>query len=348
MEKAMYPCKIMRITQGYGVGTYSHSRNFAIDEGGIDGGISNFIAPFTGVIKKIYTADANEVWLESVEPVLYADGTEDYMTIMFAHDNSVADLWVGKVINQGDIFYQEGTKGQATGNHVHFECGKGKFTGSGWYNNGGGWDIINGKAPTECLWIDDSYQILNNMGYNFRNTKELEPKYLGTPIERDESIDQVRVFDTTTVLRARNNPNGEVLGYMNSGIYNLLERKSDGDYEWFKVEENLWFAYSADWCEVLPKKEIVVEPIPEPTPVEPLPTIEELCEKLQQELVEKEEIINNLTAGVTELTNTIIDKDKEILKLKEQLANHPTLIFTTPKTDYYAIRLEEGQKLYLN
>ena len=340
MEKAMYPCKIMRITQGYGAGTYSHSRNFAIDEGGIDGGISNFIAPFTGVIKKIYTADANEVWLESVEPVLYADGTKDYMTIMFAHDNSVADLWVGKVINQGDIFYQEGTKGQATGNHVHFECGKGKFTGSGWYNNGGGWDIINGKAPTECLWIDDSYQILNNMGYNFRNTKELEPKRLGTPVERNENVDQVRVFDTTTSLRARNNPNGDVLGYMNSGIYNLLERKADGDYEWFKVEENLWFAYNADWCEYLPKKEIVVDPIPEPTPIEPEvqePTVEEL----QKRIDELEYQVSQLNA-----VQDVLEKENE--ELKKTLEDQPPLIFTSPKTDLYAIELLEGRKLYID
>jgi len=349
MQKPMYPSKIIRITQKHGVGT--HKNNYAVDEAGIDGGISTLITPFTGSIKKIYTSDANEVWLESIEPVEYPDGTIDYMTIMFAHCNDVSHLSVGQVISQGTEFYSEGTKGQATGNHVHFECGKGKFTGTGWHDDGVAWAINNGKLVTECLWIDDSYHILDTAGYNFRNVKDAEPKKLGTPVERNEDVDQVKVFDTTTVLRARNNPNGEVLGFMNSGVYNLLERALNGDYEWFKVEENLWFAYSNEWCEVLPKKEIVVEPIPEPTPTEPeepLPTIEQLNEQLHKELVEKEEIINNLTAGVTELTNTIIDKDKEILKLKEQLANQPTLIFTTPKTDYYAIRLEEGQKLYLN
>lgn len=250
MEKAMYPSPYIRITQKHGIG--SHVDSFAIDEAGSDGGIDFINAPFTGIVKRIYTKDANEVWLESVEPVLFADGTQDYMTIMVAHDNNVSNLKEGQIIKQGQRFYEEGTKGKASGNHVHLEVAKGKFSGTGWHkNNAGYWSINNGKKVDECLFIDDSYKILDTAGYNFKNVKEVEDKI-------------------------------------------------------------------------------------------------NIAEELQKELAEKEEIINNLSAGVTELTNTIIDKDKELSALKEQLANQPTLIFTTPKTDYYAIRLEEGQKLYLN
>ena len=117
--------------------------------------------------------DANEVWLESSEPVIYPDGTVDYMTMMFAHDNDVSNLFVGKTINRGERFYEEGTKGNASGNHVHMECGRGKFTGSGWHlNSAGYWSINNGKNPTECLWIDDSITILDSNGYTF---KRIEP-----------------------------------------------------------------------------------------------------------------------------------------------------------------------------
>ena len=356
MEYAMYPSKIIRITQRHGAGTYSHSRNYAVDEAGADGGIGNIIAPFTGIIKRIYTKDANEVWLESKNKVKYADGTEDYMTIMFAHDNSVTSLYVGKEIKQGEVFYQEGTKGQASGNHVHFECGKGKFTGTGWHQDGNAWDINNGKLVTECLWVDDTYTIKETRGYKFRNVKDAEMKKLGTPVARDEYKDQVQIKDGMTSVRARNKANGEILGYMNIGLYNILEIANTAGYTWYRVEKDLWFAYSPDWAIIYPKEEKPIEPTPTPTPIptpaptepkEPLPTIEELSEQLQKELVEKEEIINNLTASVTELTNTIIDKDKEILKLKEQIANQPTLIFTSPKEDYYAIQLKENQKLYL-
>lgn len=342
MEKAMYPMKDIKITQKHGEGT--HKSCFAVDDGGIDSGISNVYAPFTGVIKKIYTADANEVWLESINKVEYPDGTKDYMTIMFAHDNSVTSLYVGKVINQGEVFYQEGTKGNATGNHLHFECAKGKFTKSGWYQDASGyWSIINGKLATDCLWIDDTYNIINTRGYSF---KKVQTK-VGKPVARNEYVDQVNVFDTTTILRARKAPNGEVLGYMNSGIYNLLERKTDGDYEWLKVEENVWFANSGDWCEVLPKKEQPTEP----------PVVDEdkaIIAELEKELNSKKEEIKLLNVRIEELeiqveslnkVQEVVDKEND--KLKEQLEGQPTLIFTSPNTDYYAIRLEEKQQLYL-
>lgn len=171
MEKPLYPSPYMRITQGYMVGT--HKDSYAIDEAGSDSGIDYIKAPFTGIVKKIYTSDANEVWLESLEPVIYPDGTVDYMTMLFAHDNNVSNLFVGKVISRGERFYEEGTKGNASGNHVHMECGKGKFTGSGWHKNSAGyWSINNGKNPTECLWIDDSIKILNSNGYNFKRIEK--------------------------------------------------------------------------------------------------------------------------------------------------------------------------------
>ncbi len=167
MEKPLFPAKCMRITQGYDEGT--HKDSFAIDNGDSDYGISPIYAPFTGVIKKTYPNDANEVWLESIDKVEYPDGTIDHMTIMFAHCNDISNLFVGKRINKGEVFYSEGTKGNVTGNHCHIECGKGKFTGTGWHKNSANyWSINNGKRPEECLWIDDSIKILDNWGYNFK------------------------------------------------------------------------------------------------------------------------------------------------------------------------------------
>lgn len=198
MEKPLYPSKYMRITQGYNES--SHLDSFAIDEAGKDSDISVLSAPFTGIIKKIYTTDANEVWLESTEPVEYPDGTVDYMTIMFAHSNDISNLFVGKVINKGELFYSEGTKGQATGNHCHIECGQGKFSGSGWHkNNNGNYSINNGKKPEECLWIDNTITIIDNKSYNFKkitteseNTPEESPKKTPeiptVPVEKEKKL----------------------------------------------------------------------------------------------------------------------------------------------------------------
>ena len=172
----------------------THADSYAIDDAGSDSGIDFIVAPFTGVIRKIYTSDANEVWLESSEPVIYPDGTVDYMTMMFAHDNDVSNLFVGKVINRGERFYEEGTKGNASGNHVHMECGRGKFTGSGWHQNSAGyWSINNGKNPTECLWIDDSITVLNSYGYTF---KRIEPEV----VVPDTPSDDVPIEDDTPIV----------------------------------------------------------------------------------------------------------------------------------------------------
>ena len=173
MEKPLYPSSYMRITQGYNEGT--HKDSYAIDDAGKNTSISKIKAPFTGIIKKIYKYDANEVWLESIDKVEYPDGTIDYLTMMFAHSNDVSNLFVGKKIIRGEEFYSEGTKGYATGNHCHFECGKGKFSGTGWHKNSNGYfSINNGKAPEECLWIDDSITILNNYNYQFKRVKKEE------------------------------------------------------------------------------------------------------------------------------------------------------------------------------
>lgn len=174
MEKPIFPSKYLRITQGYNEGT--HKDSYAIDNAGKDSGISDIYAPFTGIIKKIYTNDANEVWLESIDKVEYPDGTVDYLTVMFAHDNDVSNLFVGKRIKQGEVFYQEGTKGNVTGNHCHIECGRGKFNGTGWHkNNSGYWSINNSKKPEECFWLDDSITVLSSR-YQFKkiSTKKVD------------------------------------------------------------------------------------------------------------------------------------------------------------------------------
>lgn len=189
MEKPLYPSKNMRITQTYGIG--SHIDSYAIDEAGNDQAISTLVAPFTGIIKKIYTQDANEVWLESVDEVEYPDGTIDYMTIMLAHSNNVSNLFVGKKINRGEAFYSEGTTGQATGNHCHIECGRGKFTGTGWHkNSNGNYSINNSKKPEECLWIDDTINIINNAGLTFKKipSPTLPTEPTDKPVPEEPSI----------------------------------------------------------------------------------------------------------------------------------------------------------------
>ena len=202
MEKPICPLKTMRITQGYNIGT--HINSFAIDDGGMDTNIENVYAPFTGYIKKIYTEDANEVWLESASPVEYPDGTIDYMTVIFAHCDDVSNLSVGQKISQGEAFYKEGTKGNAIGNHCHLECGKGKFIEPGWIKNENGYYvIINGKKPEECFWLKKDTNIIDDYGYTFQTLEDnsveiLEPEKEENITEQENTSDEPLLIYTCT------------------------------------------------------------------------------------------------------------------------------------------------------
>lgn len=197
MEKAVLNIDILNVTQGMN-GGYSHKGDLAIDISRLSG----LRAPFTGTIKRIYT-NCNAVWLESNEKVKYADGTEDYMTVLTIHDNSVTSLYVGKVIKQGEIYYQQGTKGKVTGAHIHIAVGKGKFSGSGWHQNEyGSWPINNQYDITKALFVYKDVNQINPM-YDWKETSDFiynqqisTTKYLNISPEADYRT----VYKNTTLI----------------------------------------------------------------------------------------------------------------------------------------------------
>ena len=177
MEKFMYVSPYIRITQGYMIG--SHKSSYAIDEGGSDSGKDYIIAPYSGVVKEIYSQYENEVFFESDNKIQFADGTIDHATTMFAHQDSpmAYGMKIGKHYNQGDKIYIEG--GRYSGKnahfapHLHVEFAKGKY--QGWYkNNSGYYSLPNAKKPEDCCFIDDSYKILNTNGIKFKNIKDVK------------------------------------------------------------------------------------------------------------------------------------------------------------------------------
>lgn len=191
-EYAIFPMAVMRITTGMNIA--SHVGSFAIDIAGRDGTSEAAFAPFTGVIKKKY-ANGNTVWLESLNPVRYADGTIDYMTVALTHDNNINDLRVGQVISQGVNFYQEGTAGNASGNHIHLGVGRGKFTGTGWFQNKQGYWVINNEIKPYNAFYLSGTEIINGGGYPWvtieegdemskpteQEVRQYYDKYLGVP-----------------------------------------------------------------------------------------------------------------------------------------------------------------------
>lgn len=211
MEKAVLMMDYLNVTQKAG-GEFSHKGDKALDIAGKDSGIDSLKAPFTGIIKRIYT-NANAVWLESIDKVKYADGSVDYMTVLTIHDNDVSNLKVGDIIKQGTSYYDEGTRGNATGNHIHIAIGKGKFSGNGWYQNEyGSWCINNQYDVYKALFLLDSTNIINNGGYNWIKTNSL--------IESQEAVNQniytVVKGDNLTSIAKRYNTTVEVIVKLNN------------------------------------------------------------------------------------------------------------------------------------
>lgn len=180
-QKALFPMQYLNITQGYGVGT--HKGTYAIDNAGRDTGIDNVFAPFDCKIKKIWN-NGNTVWVESLQPVQWADGKVSKATMSFTHDNSVSNLRVGQVVKQGQVFYQEGTAGYATGNHVHIECAKGTFVGTGWFlNKYRFWTINNAVKPETLLSLALDTKVLNAGGLKWKRVPKPAPKPAPKPVK---------------------------------------------------------------------------------------------------------------------------------------------------------------------
>ena len=99
MERARFPMEFLRVTQGPNVG--SHAGSKAMDFGGKDTGKDPIYAPFTGKFVRVRKDSSHESYLESLEPVEFANGVVDYMTLTFMHDD-VLDVRTGQIVHQGE------------------------------------------------------------------------------------------------------------------------------------------------------------------------------------------------------------------------------------------------------
>ena len=120
------------------------------------------------------------------------------------------------------------------------------------------------------------------------------------------------------------------------GIY-CFPKEYDTDACYFMDGTNILNGMGGSW------KYLKDVPVEEPKKEEPKPVVDEdkvKITELQKRIDELEYQVENQNA-----VQTVLEKENNTLK--EQLANQPSLIFTSPRTDYYAIRLEENQQLYL-
>lgn len=157
-EMAIFVAESLLVTQG-AYDTYSHMRQNALDITPTENMVR---APFNATIVRIdasYVA-CNGVWIQSNDKVRYADGTYDYMTVLFMHDNRIGDLYVGQGLAQGEYFYHSGDYGVSSGKHVHVACYRGQ------YHTGmrlGSGDVY----AQDALFLPDDTYVYNDYGLDW-------------------------------------------------------------------------------------------------------------------------------------------------------------------------------------
>jgi len=92
--------------------------------------------------------------------------------------------------------------------------------------------------------------------FRLRKSEPPKPTPEVTPnVERDEYKNQLEV--KVPKLRVRTTPslNGEILGLAKEGFYNYYEIVDAEGYNWYRIADNQWVAYSDEWETIYPAKE---------------------------------------------------------------------------------------------
>ncbi len=211
MQLCKFPMEYLRVTQGE-YGAYSHKGSLAMDFGGKDTGSDKLYAPFDFKVIRARSGANGELYIESTQPVDFADGTVDYCHLLFIHDSSF-NVVEGNTYPQGYYFYDEGGMGSGNpnrfGTHVHIEGGKGKWQSASQFQNAYGVWVSENQNHLYDLFIlgDDVIEIFNetNPSYNydwkrvsdFEEPEEEEPE----PETSDEYKEQYyEALDTISQL----------------------------------------------------------------------------------------------------------------------------------------------------
>ena len=265
-EYAIYPFQTMRISQSHKEGNHlphwKNSKNYSDkpwDEACKDSNRDYFIPQNDFIVEEVLGINnniTNSVRLKSVNKLYmpYKKGSDYlYLTLTHMNEDNLKEVHKGKILKKGTKILLEGTDGYATGNHFHITANLGKYYGL-LKNSNGSWCYTYEKSllPNEAFYVDENFtKIINSKGYVFKSKPDT-PK-IGTPVERDDKKDQIEILASN--LRARKIPSGEILGYVNKGIYNILSVEDRDGYLWYEIEENVYCAYAPSWANVYPKKE---------------------------------------------------------------------------------------------
>jgi hypothetical protein len=173
-QVALFPLPYMYISQGEMMSSnYSHYNTYNMDFLGWDanGRVYNcpLYAPCDLVVISLWDyTGSHTVTFQSLEPVHFADGNRDFLTIAFTHANNPPYFTIGDRVSQGQLIYYTGIYGNSvTGDHVHMTAGRGVFAGYT-QRTGGHYDLTNRWHLYDTLYINDTVIVYDSHSYNWR------------------------------------------------------------------------------------------------------------------------------------------------------------------------------------
>lgn len=203
-------------------------------------------APFDGTIVFVDKASKGGlIAFQSDEKVKYADGTYDYMTVLTGHDNKPPKK--GATFKQGEVYSHMGTAG-GVDTHTHLEVQKGKFKMATTLTSQKIYAFENTIEPNKALYMTKD-TIFKYSNLEWKILPDIE---VTNPVERNESVNQIRVIVDNLRVRTGHSTNNQAIGFVQNGaIYNDLEAYADGTYTWHRIDEDQWIADDGTWLELL-------------------------------------------------------------------------------------------------
>lgn len=62
------------------------------------------------------------------------------------------------------------------------------------------------------------------------------------PVPRNDTVDQIQTTDDNLRIRTKPSLDGEIVGYVGLGYYNVMDTKSADGYTWYKIGKDRWCA----------------------------------------------------------------------------------------------------------
>ena len=229
MENVIFPMQTINITQR-ALDSYSHKGLEAWDIAGADTGIESAYAPCTvKVLAKLpyeTTGFSNTVFFGSCDEngnpakVLTENGQERILTFALTHDNNISDIPIGKIYKSGEKIYDEGTKGKATGNHIHMEIGEGWQYKKAKQSNGV-WSIPNIVHIADVFYQLKDWNIIKRLnGYAF---KTVDSRTVRPVNDSAQLADAMRAFQHVAGKAALSDPDKHRLDVDGDGDVDLTD-----------------------------------------------------------------------------------------------------------------------------